>query len=389
LVEEYKTEIENMDQKNWSNLIAKFDDANIFQTWEHGAYTWGEKRLSHIILHKGGEVIAAAQLYLWSLPIIKIGFAHLSWGPLWRVKGQEIKVANLRAIIEALHQEYVLKRRLLLRIRFNEVDTSENKPAIDTINEMVKAGFISKTNEYKYRTIRVKLDRSYDEIRAGLRKSWRRHLRKAEENNLEIVEGTQDELFKIFKTLYNDMISRKKFTRYLMSVNQYAAIQKALPESLKLRVFLAKSDGKYAAGSILSAMGNNANSILSASSTLDVNKNLRSSYLLDWSCIKWLKENGFTYLDLRGYNPESYNGPSYYKAGLGGDDIYFVGTFECCQNIFSNLLVKVGSWVDHKLELVKSMIRKMLYFFRIIILLNVLLNSDNCIFLFYEQILNA
>jgi lipid II:glycine glycyltransferase (peptidoglycan interpeptide bridge formation enzyme) len=343
---EYKSEIDNMSQAGWGSVLSRFDDSNIHQTFEYGERNWGRKNLSHFVFKYKGQIISAAQLWVVRFPILNAGLAYIPWGPVWRLRDLPIQVRHFKALIKALHQEYVVKRGLLLRIRFNEIDTENNYDVKQALDEMQNAGIISLTNEYRYRTIIVNLNHSLEQLRINLRKSWRRQLKKAEKNNLQISVGTSNEEFAIFCELYQDMISRKKFTKNIIDPYLYADIQKTLPELNKMRIILSRFDGHYVSGSILSAQGNTGKSLLAATGTLDIEQKLSSSYLMDWHSMEWLKHNGFKYLDLRGYNPNRYPGYSHYKAGFGGDDVRFVGTYEACQNIISKKIVQFG----HKIE---------------------------------------
>ena len=129
---------------------------------------------------------------------------------------------------------------------------------------------------------------------------------------------------------------------------------KHLPESIKLRVFLCQFEGKFVAGAVLSAQGDTGFGILGSTSTFDFNKKLNSAYLLEWHCMEWLRQKGYKYYDLRGYDPESYPGPSHYKAGLGGEDVRFVGTYESCHNILSRIIVQLGRILDHSRKITNT-----------------------------------
>ena len=68
-----------------------------------------------------------------------------------------------------------------------------------------------------------------------------------------------------------------------------------------------------------------------------------------------LKNKEGKYLLIRN-NPEKYPGPSSFKAGLRGDDIKFMGTFETYESIISMLLVRIGETIDIFIQKTKSMI---------------------------------
>ena len=123
-------------------------------------------------------------------------------------------------------------------------------------------------------------------------------------------------------------------------------INERLCDSHKLKLFLTKNDKDIVSGIVISKIGDTALGLLSASSRVDHDEKYNSSYLLDWEIIKYLKAINCRYYDLRGYSPETYPGPSYYKAGLGGDDVRFIGVYEGFKSSTISIICDVGKWID-------------------------------------------
>ena len=65
------------------------------------------------------------------------------------------------------------------------------------------------------------------------------------------------------------------------------------------------------AGLVASAMGDSAIYLLGATS--DDGLNAKGAYLLQWTLIQWLKENGFKWYDLGGIDPEGNPGVYSFK----------------------------------------------------------------------------
>src|SRR5687767_14268314 len=112
----YNVGVDNVTEPEWSELLARFDDASLYQTWAYGAVSWGERQLSHLILKRGQEVVAAAQLRVVQIPVLRRGVAYLRWGPLWRRRGATPDPRVLSSIAQAVVQEYAGRRGLLLRL---------------------------------------------------------------------------------------------------------------------------------------------------------------------------------------------------------------------------------------------------------------------------------
>jgi lipid II:glycine glycyltransferase (peptidoglycan interpeptide bridge formation enzyme) len=354
----YSVEVDNITQNEWSQLLLKFEDASIFQTWEYGSAHWGEKNISHLILKKEGQVVAATQLWVVKIPVIGSGFAHISWGPMWRLLGQSLEPETVRHMLRSLKEEYVIRRRLLLRIRAYSVDSTIE-------GEMVRSnleaeGFQFQTKESRYHTYRLNLGSELQEIRRKLLPRWRRNLKKAENIDLTVISGDNDEMFQSFSMLYHDMLSRKGFKEYVADMSKYANIQKSLPEKLKMKIFLCYYQGEVVAGETVPLLGDTGMYLLSATSTKSIELNLYAAYLVQWKIIEWLKQNGFQYYDLRGGVEGDMPGVKFFKSGLSGDEIFYLGSYENHNSKISYFMVRTGEFLQDLNKIKNRLFSKLL-----------------------------
>jgi len=351
----YTAEIDNITREEWAQVLLKFDDANIFQTWEWGENNCGENKLAHIILKKSNEIVAASQVWYVKFPVIRCGFAHVSWGPMWRLCGKDLDFDNLRNMIKALYEEFVIRRGVVLRIRSFEID---NTGVGNKVKQIFENENLKKTNEAPYRTVILNLSPDMDELRSNLRKSWRRQLNKAEKEDIKLIEGTDEDMLNSLSEIYKDMVTRKRFHSYIENMERLKKIQKELPQNLKMRIFLCQYKGEFVSGQLVTTLGNTAMSIIAATSNKDIELKLRSTYFSDWQVIKWMKEEGFKYFGFRGYDPVKYPGPSYYKAGIGGNIVSFLDIFEYCNNFLSLIIINIAKLIVFLKEDAKSRVRK-------------------------------
>src|SRR5690349_19413270 len=91
----FSTQVDGMDPGAWEEVLTGFDDATIYQSWAYGAVRWGAARVSHLVLRRDGEVVAAAQLRIARVPVLPLGVAYLRWGPLCRRRGLPLEPASL------------------------------------------------------------------------------------------------------------------------------------------------------------------------------------------------------------------------------------------------------------------------------------------------------
>ena len=337
----YSVEVDTVTKDSWHQILSTFDDANIFQTWSYDEVRSGKGNTSHLILKKDDEIVAASQVRILRIPFLNTGIAYIRWGPLWRLHGTDSDPDMFTQILRALRNEYVHKRGYVLRILpllFTE-DADLFAPLFK------QEGFIRLSSARRETTLILDIRPSLDDLRKGLYRKWRNHLNRAEKNNLEIIEGTEDELFDIFMSIFNEMLERKKFIDDGETRNFYLT-QKKLPNNLKMKIFICKSDNKPCAGVVCTAMGRKAIYLLGATNNEGM-KN-KSSYLLQWRVLQWLKEIDCHWYDLHGINPEKNPGVYEFKSGLchnNGKKVTFLGHFETYKNSVGLLFVKSGEKV--------------------------------------------
>lgn len=337
LAPEYAVEVDSVTERDWWQLLEQFDDANIYQTWSYDEVRFGRKNISHLLLKKSGRVIGAAQCRIARLPILNVGMAYIRWGPLWRLRHETPDQETFRQVIRALRNEYVCRRKLVLRIY----------PALfDEPSRLFRAALedegYSPIHGTRDRTLLLDIRRPLPQLREGIRRHWQRELKVAEKHGLEVVEGSDDRLFESFITIYKEMVARKGF-REPNDIRDFQAVQRALPTQFKMGVMLCKSGDTTCAGLIYSAIGSTALYLFGATS--NSGRNSRGSYILQWRLIELLQMSGATTYDLNGINPTVNPGSYKFKAdlcGSNGEDKYFIGRFDAGAGCWSTWVVKCG-----------------------------------------------
>ena len=321
----YAVEVDAVDMAGWHDVLDRFSDANIYQTWAYEATRRGERGTSHLLLRRDGETVAAAQVKIVKLPLLKVGVAYVRWGPMWRLRGRDADPQVLSAALDAIRHEYALRRGLTVRML--PYFLSDER---DTFHPLLGAGRFERLNaETPQRTLLMSLEHSLPELRARFDQKWRNCLNRAEKNELVVEEGTSDDLFERFVGIHAQMHARKGFVAG-SDVNEFRAIQRDLPERHKMRVFLASAKGQLAAGAVCSRIGDFG--VYLHGGTSDAGMSTNASYLLQWRALAWLKDNGAVSYNLHGINPATNPGTYRFKAGLcgrSGRDLHYLGTYEC------------------------------------------------------------
>jgi lipid II:glycine glycyltransferase (peptidoglycan interpeptide bridge formation enzyme) len=352
LEEGYTAEFDTVDRDEWYKVINQFLDTNIYQTWSYDAIRCGEKNISHLVLRRERNIIAAAQVRIMRMPILSLGAAYILWGPLWRLGDQFEEPDVFRFVLRALRNEYVCRRGMILRIFPLLYDDN-----VDFYhNLLLEEGYIPAPVKNQSRTLILDIRPPIDDLRKKLDQKWRNCLNRAERNNLELIEGTEDSLFADFIGIYGELLHRKKFQEP-NDINEFRIIQRDLPPELKMRIFLCRSDGIISAGAIFTAIGNTGVYLFGATS--DQGMANKGSYLIQWKAIQWMKNSGCQYYNLNGINPILNPGTYHFKSGISGKsgkDVYYLGRFDCYSS-------KINASLADAADLLLPRMKKIISFF--------------------------
>jgi hypothetical protein len=333
----WQIEVDRAAPEEWSGMLDGFEDANIYQTWSYGMVRWGRKNLSHLVLKRDDNVVAMAQLRIVRPTKFNFGMAYLRWGPLCHRRGRELDAEVARGMAQALREEYVGKRRLLLQILPNAfVGTQRGALFQSAFNGFTQE---ASTPANLYRTFVLDLTPSLDELRKNLDAKWRNKLTQSEKKGLKVSAEAGIDQYQTFCHMYNEMFKRKAFET-TVNVEEFGRIQQSLPESQRMRILICEQNGVPVAGIVASAMGDSGIYLLGATS--DDGLNSKGAYLLQWTMIQWLKENGFKSYDLGGIDPEGNPGVYSFKKGFSGADVSQLTPFVACDNVVSSMIVRAS-----------------------------------------------
>lgn len=333
----WQVEVDRATPAEWSEMLALFDDANLYQTSAYGGVRWGEKNLSRLVLKREGEVMGMAQVRIVRPSPLKFGMAYLRWGPLWERRGAESDPEVPMRLVRAIEHEYLEKRKLFLRVIPNAFPGT---PRAASMN----AAFCRFTAESSlpsniYRTFVVDLSPSIDELRKGFNPKWRNKLSNAERNNLQVVVGTGMSEYRTFSQIYNQMRTRKAFET-TVDIDEFGRIQEALSGSQRMQILICQDKEVPVAGLIVSAMGDSAIYLLGATS--DDGLKSKGAYLLHWIMIQQLKEDGIRWYDLGGIDPDGNPGVYSFKKGFSGLDVSQMDPLVASVSAISSAIAKTG-----------------------------------------------
>jgi len=329
----WQVEVDRVSALEWARLIDQFDDANLYQAFSYGAMRWGADNLSHIVLRKDHEAVAIAQLWILRPAKLRLGIAYARRAPLWIRAGRACDPEVFCRIVQAMEEEYVRRRGLVLRIMPNAFLQSERGELVTMALKRFRAETALPDGEE--RTLVLDLSPTLESLRSRFDRKWRNQLTAAEKRNLVVTSGTSLEEFRVFESLYRDMRLVKRFESSVDAA-EFALIQPGLPEAHRMRVFLCFQDETPVAGVVASAMGNAAIYLLGA--TIQEGRRAKASYLLQWKLVQWLKERQIRWYDLGGIDPEKNPGVYHFKRGLSGEVKHLTGTFTTSTGAISRMI---------------------------------------------------
>ncbi|WP_020575326.1 lipid II:glycine glycyltransferase FemX [Actinopolymorpha alba] len=170
--------------------------------------------------------------------------------------------------------------------------------------------------------------RTEDDLLRGMNQLWRRNIKKAAKEGVEVTVGAD---LKAFHDLYVHTAERDHFTprplRYFETM--LAGMSAEDPE--RIRLYLARHQGDLVAATILVRVGAHAWYSYGASST--AKREVRGSNACQWAMIRDSLAAGCDVYDLRGITPtldadDPHVGLIQFKVGTGGQAVRYVGEWD-------------------------------------------------------------
>jgi hypothetical protein len=171
-------------------------------------------------------------------------------------------------------------------------------------------------------TFLVGLCKSKENLFKSLHRDKRRGVKKAEMNNVKVIEGTRDETPKIFHRLH--IYTSKRLGIFADPYSFIEGIWKILVPRGHAKFLFASYNGRIVAGWIFLLFNNGIYTYMSAS--LKEYHKLHVNTLLQWRILLYGLENGYEFCDLMGApREEERNHPEYglyrFKKGFGGEPV--------------------------------------------------------------------
>ena len=172
--------------------------------------------------------------------------------------------------------------------------------------------------------------RTEDDVLKGMNQQWRRNIKKAAKEGVEVEHGTPADL-KAFHELYAHTATRDHFTPRPLSYFETMFEALGAEEPDRIRLYLARHEGDLVAATIWIRVGAHTWYSYGASST--EKREVRGSNAVQWQMIRDALAAGAQVYDLRGITAtldadDSHVGLIQFKVGTGGEAVEYAGEWD-------------------------------------------------------------
>jgi CheY-like chemotaxis protein len=301
-----------------------FSDYSISQSPSLAAVESGEGKFECVALKNAHKIYSFAIIKKTIVPYFNIKMASIWCGPIWKHKNEPIDFTIFEKMIDGLVNMY-LKNGYILKITPFIYDS--DPAAAQVGNVLTSFGFSH--SEQRQSTLLLDLKQSAEELRTGLRKTWRQTLGYAEKKGITVTsDNTTESLQRVVK-IYYEMQQRKKFATFI-DMTKYGKINDLLEDSMRFQTISGSYEDKVICGIVWAKFGTVGLPIIAA--TTEKALKLKVANLIWWKMITAMKAENLEWCDLGGINKERNEGGYVFKTGIGGTEAKLIGQFHLAEN---------------------------------------------------------
>ncbi len=327
---------------------------------------WGrvksEWRRESLGWHRGDELVGTALVLYRDLPRVPRSLAYLPEGPVidWDGDDLEAWLAPLAAHVRSrggfgvrIGPPVVTRRWSAEQVkagiadpdvrRLDDVAPLDRDPVgarvVSQLHELgwrhqtAEGGFAAGQPQYNFVIPLRDGDgnpRTEDDVLKGMNQQWRRNIKKAAKEGVEVTAGTGDDL-KLFHDLYVHTAERDHFTPRGLPYFQTMHDALTAEDPDRFRLWLARHDGELAAATISLRVGAHVWYSYGASST--EKRDVRASNAIQWAMVQDALAAGADVYDLRGITDtldadDPHVGLVQFKVGTGGEAVEYAGEWD-------------------------------------------------------------
>ena len=298
---------------NWQEILKLYPEANFLQSPEYGKMNeiLGDK----VIQHEFAKTKKPGYAQMIVRNAKRGRYLEIPCGPLldW---GDSTTVRRAFSEIQKIAKR---EKCVFVRVRPQLFATRQN---LDLLAGMgLKKSPMHLAAEH---TVIINLEKSEDDILAGMRRQTRYEVRQATKRGIIVEKDDSEAIFREFHAVQAETARRQKFVPPSLKV--LLAEREAFAGNIMIYVAKTAEEEPIAYGLIIKN-GREADYYEAASTPL--NRKLPGAYALLWQAIKDLKKEGYERFNLWGIAPAGqphhrYAGVTTFKTGFGGDIVEYV-----------------------------------------------------------------
>ena len=339
--------------------------ASFLQTpgWAAVKPEWRAESIGWFVTEDGQERLAGAALVLYrQLPKVRRYLAYVPEGPLLDWAAEDLR-AWLEPMAEHLRSQGAFGIRIgppVVTARWSAAQVKDGiaddgvrsltelppsdrdavgAKVVSQLRELgwraqsVSGGFAAGQPQYNFQIPLVDADgspRTEEDVLKGMNQQWRRNIKKAAKQGVEVSVGSGAADLKAFHDLYVHTARRDNFTPRPLSYfeTMFAALD---DDPVQIRVYLAHHEGDLVASTIWIRVGAHAWYSYGASST--EKREVRGSNAVQWQMIRDSLDVGAHVHDLRGItdtldSDDAHVGLVQFKVGTGGEAVEYAGEWD-------------------------------------------------------------
>ncbi|MBQ3292720.1 peptidoglycan bridge formation glycyltransferase FemA/FemB family protein [Candidatus Saccharibacteria bacterium] len=310
-------------REEWDGFVAKRPEANFLQSWDFYEFHIARgKKVVRRLFFDDKKIVGA---YAGVVETAKRGtYMAIAGGPLIDWSNSKL----VKAIFEDIRAEGLKHKCVFVRVR-PQLELSEKSLKIMASNGLAKAPMYLSV---EYAGI-LDLHKSEEEILAGASQGFRRKLRKAEKNEIEITASATDSDIKDFCKLEKLHSERQKYVAFSSDflTKQFEAF-KANNEVL---IYTARKDGEILAQNFMIFYGPEASYHYGVSSQLGTKYS--AAPLLHLAAMKEARERGIMRYNLWGIvgkdeTEHRFYGVSEFKRSFGCEEFKYTPAHDLILN---------------------------------------------------------
>ena len=322
------TLIEIQDQATWEAVWSQIPQAPFPQSWMWGAF---RLQCGVKVLRFGLRDASSAMIMLAQAEFRSRRFGMGSWffprGPILAssLSDDEKRKAMTQICEELGKREEFQKETLFWRMEpFVELGKPEG---------IIPLSFHRNDALNPACTDILILRRSEDELLAGMHEKTRYNIRLAERKGVKVRVTKEVGDIEVFLDLMDETAGRDGFTQHDRAYLKQTVDFVIMKNIGCVRV--AELNGKILSANLEIHLGDTVTYVYGTSSSED--RNVMAPFALHWDAVRSAKQNGFSFYDFWGSNPElkasyyykaSWEGITRFKRGWGGESIQYVGTWD-------------------------------------------------------------